>query len=131
MNRIYAFDLPFDYTLFLTQNELFFWGVVLFIIFALIVKSFFTEVRGGREGMSGQKVAALGDFAKNGENYKGLVLCMGEIWSAKADFPMKKGDRSAVFDSIGLVLFLSKKQWRKNSVDNNDENNDGDREEQI
>jgi membrane-bound ClpP family serine protease len=43
---------------------------------------------------------------------------MGEIWSAKSDFPINKGDRLVVARSEGLILFLSKANGEAN-VNNN------------
>ena len=113
MSRIFIFKLPFDYTMYLSSTELYFWGAVLLIILILTIKSFFIKVQSGREGFAGQKTKALGDFSKNGEVYEGQVLCMGEIWAAKADYPIMKGDKSIVSSSIGLVLFLCKSNTEK------------------
>ena len=107
MYRIFTFELPFDYILRLTLMELFFWGALLLIILLLTAKSFFVKVQGGREGLIGQSVVALGDFPRKGEAYEGLVLCMGEIWAARAAFPVMKDDRLKVSSCEGLVLFLS------------------------
>jgi membrane-bound ClpP family serine protease len=87
--------------------ELFFWGTVLLIILVLTIKSFFVRVQCGREGLVGKKTSALADFSKKGKVYEGQVLCMGEIWAAKADFPVSKGENFFVYHSEGLVLFLN------------------------
>jgi len=107
MNRIFTFELPFDYAFYLTPKELFFWGALLLVVIVLIVKSFFIKVQGGREGLANQKVVVLSDFSMKNEKYEGQVLCMGEIWNGRSDFPLKKGDRSVVSYSKGLMLFLS------------------------
>ena len=106
MSRVYIFKLPFDYTLSLSTTELIVWGSVLLVVLVLIVKSFFIEVGGGREGLVGQSASAIDDFSEKDEFYEGNVMCMGEIWTAKANIPIKKGDRSIVFKSEGLILFL-------------------------
>ena len=108
MKKVFVFELPFDYTLNLTTMELLFWGLVILVILIFTIKSFFLEVRGGREGLSGQSVVALEDFLRKDEIYEGKVQCMGEIWIARADFSLKKGDRSIVSKSEGLILFLNK-----------------------
>ncbi|MCL2767862.1 MAG: NfeD family protein [Synergistaceae bacterium] len=106
MSRIFIFQLPFDYTLRLTSTEMFFWGALLLIILVLSIKSLFVKVQGGSEGLVGQNVIALGDFSEKGESYEGQVLCMSEIWTAIADFQVKKGDRFMVSRSEGLTLYL-------------------------
>jgi len=107
MYKIFIFELPFDYTLRLSSMEILFMGVLLLIIFILTVKSFFIKVQGGSEGLVNQSVVALGDFSEKGEIYEGQVLCMGERWIARADFPVKKDDRLIVSYSEGLILFLN------------------------
>jgi membrane protein implicated in regulation of membrane protease activity len=109
MSRIFIFELPFNYTLYLSSTELLFWGLILCIVFVLIIKSFFMKVQGGREGLVGKSVVALDDFSRVGENYEGQVFCVGEIWSAKADIPIQKGYRSTVSSSEGLKLFINTK----------------------
>jgi len=116
MSRLFILELPYNYTIYLSQRELIFWILVTCVIFALIIKSFFVKVQGGREGLIGQNVAALNDFSREDDIYIGQVLCMGEIWTAKADFPIKKGTRLFVSSSEKLVLFLSK----HDSVNNDD-----------
>jgi membrane-bound ClpP family serine protease len=120
MSRIYVFKLPYDYTLNLSTTELIIYGLLTLVILVLIIKSFFIEVSGGREGLAGQTVSAIDDFSGKGEVYEGNVICMGELWTAKADFPIKKGDRSIVSKSEALILFLSKidiTDDQKNSAD--------------
>ena len=116
MSRVFVLELPYNNILFFSQRELMFWGIVLCVIIVLIIKSFFVKVQGGREGIIGQNTVALNDFSRNGDIYKGQVLCMGEIWTAKADFPIMKGSRSKVSGSEKLVLSLRK----YDSVNNDD-----------
>jgi len=120
MKKVFVFDLPFDYTLSLSLMELSLLIFVVLVVLVLIVKSYFIEVQGGREGLIGQNVVALDDFTEKDEFYEGKVQCMGEIWIARADFSIKKGDRLIVSKSEGLVLFLNKinvKIDQKNSAD--------------
>ncbi|MCL2147160.1 MAG: hypothetical protein FWH52_05065 [Synergistaceae bacterium] len=110
MSRVFVLKLPFDYTMYLSSMELYILSaVLLLIILFLTIKSFFLKVQGGREGVAGQKTKALGDFSKNGEVYEGQVFCMGEIWNAKADYPIMKGDSSIVSYSEALVLYIYKR----------------------
>jgi membrane-bound ClpP family serine protease len=100
--------------MYFSSMELFFWGVVLLVVSILIIKSFFIRVQGGREGLVGKKASALAEFVRNGEVYEGKVICIGEIWSAKADFPVNKGENLVVSNSKGLVLFLNSKSEDEN-----------------
>ena len=109
MSEIFIFQLPFNYTMYLSLTELYMIGALLLIIIVLTVKSFFLKVQSGREGFAGQKAKALGNFLKNGGVYEGQVLCMGEIWNAKADYPIMKGEKLIVCCSKGLVLFIFKR----------------------
>jgi len=122
VSRVYIFELPFDYTLYITSTELLFWGALLVIVFTLIIKSFFIKVQGGREGLVGQKAVALSDFTRADDKFAGQVQCMGEIWAAKSCFPMKKGNCSTVSQSEGLILSLCCKNDRMSNDDNNDMN---------
>ena len=107
MSRVFIFELPFEYTMYFSMKELIFWGALFLLILLLTAKSFFIKVQGGREGIIGQSVIALGDFPEKGEAYEGQVLCMGEIWAARAEYPVKKDDRLMVSSCEGLMLFLN------------------------
>jgi len=107
MYRVYIIELPFEYTLNLTTTDLILGGALLLFILMLTVKSFFIKVQGGSEGLVNQRVVALGDFLGKGEIFEGQVLCMGERWIARADFPVKKDDCLFVSHSEGLILFLN------------------------
>lgn len=124
VNRVYMFELPFDYTMYITSTELLFWGALIIIVVALVIKSFFIKVQGGREGLVNQKAVALADFSRVNDKYTGQVLCMGEIWAAKSCFPMKKGERSKVSHSEGMMLSLCCKHDRMNNDENCIVNND-------
>ena len=111
MSRVFTFELPFEYTFYITQGQLFFWvsvlSVVSLIVIVLSIKSFFAKVQGGYDGIIGQNVVALADFSEKGGRYEGQVLCLGERWIAVTDFPVKKDERLMVSHSEGLTLFLN------------------------
>lgn len=110
VGRVFVFEIPFLDSFYLTQYELIFWGSLVVLLLFLLVKSAFVRVQGGREGLVGQKVHVLEDFELSDGAYQGQVLCMGEIWSAKTDKALKKGEHSSVASSEGLVLVLSDKE---------------------
>lgn len=69
------------------------------LVISLLVKSRRVRVVTGKEELVGSAGEVLDDF-----DTSGLVRVHSEIWSARTDVPLKKGQRVRVKDREGLVL---------------------------
>jgi membrane-bound serine protease (ClpP class) len=76
-------------------------GSAAFLVLALgmVMKSRHRPVVSGREEMIGGIGTALEDFARSG-----TIHIHGEIWSARTDAPLRKGQAALVKDIEGLTL---------------------------
>ena len=72
---------------------------VFIFVFAMAVKAWRRPVVSGREGIIGAEATALGDF--EGE---GRVRLKGEIWKARTNTPVSRGDRVKVNQLDGLTV---------------------------
>lgn len=76
----------------------FFGGVI-----SLAVRSQLRRPVSGPEGLIGTTGEALADFEG-----KGKVRVLGELWDARCDIPLRKGDRVVVTAREGMELIVSK-----------------------
>ncbi len=76
-----------------------------FVVVALAIRALRLKPTTGKEGMIGDVGEAIEDFDEKGE---GRVMVHGEIWWARSDEPLKKGDRVIVVDVRGLKLTVKK-----------------------
>ena len=74
----------------------FFGGVV-----SLAVRSQLRKPVSGSEGMIGAEGEALLDF-----DGKGKVRVLGELWDARSDLPLRKGEKVLVADREGMTLVV-------------------------
>jgi membrane-bound serine protease (ClpP class) len=75
----------------------FFGGVI-----SLAVRSQLRKPVSGTEGMIGETGEAVTDF-----NGKGKVWVVGELWDARSDLPVRKGDKVVVTAREGMTLTVS------------------------
>ncbi|HEX9191057.1 MAG TPA: NfeD family protein, partial [Candidatus Deferrimicrobiaceae bacterium] len=76
----------------------FFGGVI-----SLAVRSQLRKPVSGPEGMIGAEGEALLDF-----DGKGKVRVLGELWDARCDVPLRKGDRVVVTAREGMMLIVAR-----------------------
>lgn len=107
MARVFVLELPFDYSLYFTTNQLLMIGGVALFVLVLVCNALLLKVRSGREALKGQCVKAVEDFAFKEGKYQGQVICMGEIWNAQSGTTqLKKGEHATVSSSKKLLLIL-------------------------
>ncbi len=76
-----------------------------FVVVALAIRALRLRPSTGKEGMIGEEGEVIEDFDGKGE---GRVMVHGEIWWAKSDRPLKKGEKVVVVDVRGLKLKVEK-----------------------
>ncbi len=79
-------------------------GVFIFGVLSYAVKAQMLKVTTGREGLVGEAGIARTDVAPRGK-----VSLHGEIWNARSDAPVKKGEEVVVTAVDGLVVEVRKK----------------------
>jgi membrane-bound serine protease (ClpP class) len=79
-----------------------------FIIFAasMTIKTLKTQVTTGNEGMAGLKGEAITDI----DEKEGQVIVHGEVWSAKSNVKIEKGEEIEVIKRDGMNLIVNKKE---------------------
>jgi membrane-bound serine protease (ClpP class) len=76
---------------------------IIFIILRAVVKAHGNRVVTGKEGLVGEKGTALTEVFSGGK-----VAIHGEIWNAKSDETVHKGDPVEVISSDGMILIIKK-----------------------
>jgi membrane-bound serine protease (ClpP class) len=76
-----------------------------FVLIRLALLAHKGRVVTGAEGMAGEHGLVIKDFER-----RGPVTVHGEIWTARADVPLKKGDRVVVEKIEGMVLVVKKSE---------------------
>jgi len=79
-------------------------GIFFFGVLSYAVKAQLSKVKTGKEGIIGEEGEAITDIQE-----KGKVFLHGELWNARSDVPIKKGERVVVEKIDGLLLIVKKK----------------------
>jgi membrane-bound serine protease (ClpP class) len=78
-------------------------GIFFFGVLSYAIKAQLLKVKTGKEGLIGETGAAMTDVFKDGK-----VFLHGEIWNARSDEQINKGDRVVVAGVEGLMLLIKK-----------------------
>ena len=81
-------------------------GIFFFGVLSYAIKAQLSKVKTGKEGLIGETGVALTDVFKNGK-----IVVHGEIWNARSDVQINKGDRVVVVSIEGLMLLIKKGGW--------------------
>lgn len=76
-------------------------ALILSFMMHIVLKSQKHKVVSGQEGMIGSTATALEDF-----NQEGFVRVQGEVWHARSQAPVHKGDKLVIRAIEGLVLYV-------------------------
>lgn len=76
-----------------------------FLVVRAVLRAVREQVTTGKEGMIGLVGEAMGDFTVEG---KGKIMVRGEIWNAKSEDVVSKGDEVIVQDIRGMELQVKK-----------------------
>ena len=79
-------------------------GIFFFGVLSYAIKAQLSKVKTGSEGLVGEAGIAKTDIFTEGK-----VFLHGELWNAKGDEPISKGERIVVTSVDGLVLIVKKK----------------------
>jgi len=79
-------------------------GIFFFGVLSYAIKAQLSKVKTGSEGLIGEEGEAQTDIIG-----KGKVFIHGELWNAKSDEQIKKGERVMVEKVDGLILIVKKK----------------------
>ncbi|MCX8111439.1 MAG: nodulation protein NfeD, partial [Syntrophorhabdaceae bacterium] len=79
-------------------------GIFFFGVLSYAVKAQLSKVKTGKEGIIGEEGEATTDILE-----KGKVFLHGELWNARSDALIKKGERVIVEKVDGLLLIVKKK----------------------
>ena len=74
-----------------------------FIVVRLALMAHRGKVVTGAQGMIGERGTVLADFEKRGQ-----IAVHGEIWKARTDTPLAKGDKVEVVNIEGMLLSVKK-----------------------
>ncbi len=78
-------------------------GIFIFGVLSYAIKAQLSKVKTGKEGLIGETGVALTDVFKDGK-----IVVHGEIWNARSDEQINKGDRVVVVSIEGLMLLIKK-----------------------
>ena len=78
-------------------------GIFFFGVLSYAIKAQLTKVKTGKEGLIGETGTAVTDVFEDGK-----VFLHGELWHAKSDEPIDKGERVIVTGVDGLLLLIKK-----------------------
>ena len=78
-------------------------GIFVFGVLSYAIKAQLSKVKTGKEGLIGETGVALTDVFKDGK-----IVVHGEIWNARSDEQINKGDRVVVVSIEGLMLLIKK-----------------------
>ncbi|MCX5809201.1 MAG: nodulation protein NfeD [Proteobacteria bacterium] len=76
-------------------------GIFFFGVLSYAIKAQLSKVKTGKEGLIGETGVALTDVFKDGK-----IVVHGEIWNARSDEQINKGDRVVVAGVEGLMLVV-------------------------
>jgi len=76
-----------------------------FLVVRAVLRAHREQVTTGKEGMIGLVGTAIEDFSAEG---KGKIMIRGEIWNAKSEGVISKGDEVIVQDMQGMELEVKK-----------------------
>ncbi len=79
-------------------------GIFFFGVLSYAIKAQLSKVKTGKEGLIGEIGTTRTDVFGDGK-----VVVHGEIWNARSDEPIKKGEKVIVSGVEGFVLFITKK----------------------
>ncbi len=79
-------------------------ALFVFGVLSFAVKARMSKVKTGREGLAGETGTATSDVFESGK-----VFVHGELWKARSDEPIKKGDRVVVEKVEDMILKVAKK----------------------
>lgn len=78
-------------------------AIIVIVLLRLVLKSHFSHVTTGEEGMEGLKGFAVSDIGPKG----GKARVEGEIWKAKSSRPIKAGEEIRVIKAVNLDLTVA------------------------
>jgi len=78
-------------------------GIFFFGVLSYAIKAQLSKVKTGKEGIIGEAGVALTDVFKDGK-----IVVHGEIWNARSDEQINKGDRVVVVSIEGLMLVVNR-----------------------
>jgi membrane-bound serine protease (ClpP class) len=78
-------------------------GIFFFGVLSYAIKAQLSKVKTGKEGLIGETGVALTDVFKDGK-----IVVHGEIWNARSDEQINKGDKVVVVSIEGLMLLIKK-----------------------
>lgn len=78
-------------------------GIFFFGVLSYAIKAQLSKVKTGKEGLIGETGVALTDVFKDGK-----IVVYGEIWNARSDEQINKGDKVVVVSIEGLMLLIKK-----------------------
>jgi len=78
-------------------------GIFFFGVLSYAIKAQLAKVKTGKEGLVGETGIAMTDVFEEGK-----VFLHGELWNAKSDEPIDKGERVIVTGVDGLLLLIKK-----------------------
>jgi membrane-bound serine protease (ClpP class) len=82
-------------------------GIFFFGVLSYAIKAQLSKVKTGKEGLVGERGVARSDVPVGGE---GKVLVHGELWKAKSEESIGRGEKVVVTGVDGLVLIVKKKE---------------------
>jgi len=83
-------------------------GAVAFFLATRAFQSFRLPIQTGAEAMVGKNGHATGDFEDLAGHFEGTVLVHGEIWRARSQTPLQKGQSVVVENCTGLTLMVKR-----------------------
>ena len=85
-------------------------GIFFFGVLSYAIKAQLSKVKTGKEGIVGETGIVKSDVLVGGE---GKVLVHGELWNARSEEPIGRGEKVVVAGVDGLVLIVKKKEGNR------------------